>query len=323
MGRYSYIPLNYNNLGVGSEREILIKRGDKHGDLYLLDDYKVPVSITSYLHDNVDGLDNGVKELVKDSYDLQIKFQGYIKELITLGEKIDKLIKESENEIYSRITGLEAYKNYLKSYYLEVNDSYNDIVKQLRDTLNNYKGDVTGIVNAIQTKYNNCIPLYNRYVTLCDTYWNKLTSMETEMNAIIQKLSLKMERLGEGSGSFSGNKDVTVDKVIELTTWVYWMSNSEYGPWYGGSWDDPPMIPDLYGGIWRPIFWTDGYTAEELRPMFTQDDLAACYWGGPLLHKYWFVSSTPLLNCYARQCNMLYRKTIQVTDKKKFKYVVK
>lgn len=76
MSRFAYIPLNFDKITEGTEREISIKRDSK--DLYVLNDYKVPVSMTSKLREEIIGKDTIAKNLYEDILNIEAHYKSCV-----------------------------------------------------------------------------------------------------------------------------------------------------------------------------------------------------------------------------------------------------
>lgn len=224
MGRYSYIPLHFENLESGLEREIIIKSDTD--DIYVLDDYKIPVSATKDLRKNVNELEQNVDNLLDKSDDLVEDYLEQKDRLIVSKDKLDDLIDLGENDYFKRINGLEDYSKYLKSFYAEVKQSFDDMTGNLNDMVDTYIADLDSILLAVRNKYNNSLSLYNTYVSYKNQHNSAVTSMENDINELKRKLPLKLKKLGVGSGTWDGTITVGGKVVKRATSGFRWLSNS-------------------------------------------------------------------------------------------------
>lgn len=330
MSRYAYIPLDFSKIEQGLEREILIKRDTD--DLFVLDDYKVPVSSTKNLRKDIEGIEDGVDEMFTDMEGLENKFRGYIEEIIKLGITLDELIESTENNYFVRIIGLESYKNYLQTLFEEVQKSFIDIKDKLDSVVRNYKEDLKIILDAVRPRYTSNQTLYNKFSNYEVEYKAQIISMENEIAIIKQKLTLKMLKLGTGSGSFSGSKLVDTTVTLQFGCWFYWLSNNPNTVYYGDSWYSPPRIPEDYTGVnnqynariwYKPPQWSDRETIDNFRGnQNSQEFLVSCSWNGPVVDG-GYISETPLYNKYGRRCDLLYQKSFGSKETRYFNYEVK
>lgn len=342
MGRYSYIPLEFEKLEEGSEREILLKKDTK--DIYILDDYKVPVSITNYLHKEADLLKEGISIMEADINSLEIDYRKYVATAIEFGERLDELISKSEHEILNRIQELEYYEKYIQDYFQQINSEWEELKKNLNSIIDNYKADLSNILKMIQNKYNTANSLYENYYELYENYLSTLNTMETEITTLYKKLAGKMYKLGTGSGSFKGSITVSYQEVAECITWIFWLSNSTiYQPWTPvRKWTDPPRaVQSFGGGVWRPLSYPSDMTSSEAYTWFSstfpgETTYIGSYWTtgvlldaencpaefSSYLHNGRFVSGTPTRNRYAKQASNVYHKTRTVSYQESFTYKV-
>lgn len=337
MSRFAYIPLNFDKITEGTEREISIKRDSK--DLYVLNDYKVPVSMTSKLREEIIGKDTIAKNLYEDILNIEAHYKSCVIRISNLGFEIDDLIEKTENDLFDRITSLESYKEYLKQRYQQIYESFQDIKKLLEDTLNSYKENISAFLEMLKIKYNKAKLKYDEYVKLEQNYLNKIITMENEITELKRLLALKLNKLGTGSGSFEGEKDTTVTKTETFTGWFYWMSNNpttypgdDYRGYYFSV--SPPDIPrDFVGGVYdlnpiskwgaRIISKPADMTAEQAVNFFkTGSRLVSIYWYYNYVEGKGYISHTGLYNQYGKRCAMTYAKERTVGGKEEFHYVV-
>lgn len=337
MSRFAYIPLDFDNIDLGIERELSLDKANK--DLYILDDYKVPVSVTHTLRQEITDKDEVAKKLFNDLDELEFTYKEYLKRLNNLGYDIDKLIYETESNLFSRIDNLENYKNYLKDRYDQFYESYTNIKNYLSKTLNTYKENVEALLNLLKIRYNSAKNKYDKYVIYENEYITKITEMENEIKKLKELLELKLNKLGAGQGSFSGQK--TVSKTVGgiFIGWFYWMSNNPTIYPGRGAWSrfstSPPATPrDFCGGVltnrsratWykRVIQYpTEAFNSVEAAVDFfkTGSTLVSVYWIGGV-ESNGYISETGIFNQYAKKCAVKYSKNITVSTTEKFNYNV-
>lgn len=316
MSRFSFIPLEFEKLSEGLEREIVLKKDTS--DIYILDDYKVPVSSTSNLKGSVNDLKIGVTSLVTKSENLK---QEYILEkdrVIRNSNNLNDLITEGESNHFKRVNGLEDYNTYLEGYHKEIEISLLDFKQKIEDMVNIYYSDLTTTINSVTNKYNSNLELYNVYVGYKTSYDSAINSMEREIDVLYNELATKLKKLGEGSGKYDGTivQDTRVTK--ELTSWFRWLSNSPTvypGPrvadsfedglsWY--RYDNPkPLKPYFFAGDYNPS--QSNYSDWEGPSGNPNAYLVAYYWDGPLENT-GFTSETNHYNKYGRKIKCIYQR---------------
>lgn len=337
MGRFSYIPLAFDQISMGTCRELSLDMLNQ--DLYMLDDYQVPTSATKTFREYFPDKDDIIEELYNNILLLEAEFKNYVIRMNNLSYDIDNVIEQAHNDLFQRITTLESYKEYLKNRYQQIYDAYINVKNLLNEMLQTYKEDITAFLNSLKVKYNTANEKYNLYVSYETEYLNKIIQMEQEIEQMKKDLELKLNKLGQGSGSFSGSKTVQKIERATFTAWFYWMSNNrvtypgdDYA-WYNFA-DSPPDIPsDFIGGVFdltpvsnwqnRIISKPADMTAVEAVNFFkTGSTLTAIYWSGGVEGR-GYISDTNLYNQYAKKCVMSYAKdrTISVTEY--FSYQVK
>lgn len=224
MGRYSYIPLYFENLTQGLEREIVIKRDTD--DIYVLDDYKIPVSATKDLKKNTSELNKNISSLLDKSEQLVNDYLEQKDRLIISKDKLDDLINLGENDYFKRINGLEDYSDYLKGFYNEVKEGFNDLKGNLDDMVQTYYNDLDSILLSVRNKYNNSLSLYNTYVSYKNQHDSIVTSIENDIIELKRKLPLKLKKLGVGSGTWDGTITIGGKVVKRAVSQFRWMSSS-------------------------------------------------------------------------------------------------
>lgn len=316
MSRFSFIPLEFEKLSDGLEREIVLKKDTS--DLYILDDYKIPVSSTSNLKGNVNDLKTDVTTLVTKSESLK---QEYILEkdrVIRNSNIINELITEGERNHFKRINGLEGYNVYLDGYRQEISIGLQDFKQKIEDMVNIYYSDLTTTINNVTNRYNSNLSLYNTYVGYKTSYESILTVMEGEIDKLYIELAKKLKKLGEGSGKYDGTIVQDTRVMKKLTCWFRWLSNSNSvypGPRLANSFNDG-------------LSWYSYYDSKPLKPYFFAGDsnpsssnyndwkgpagnenayLVSYYWDGPLLSD-GFISNSGHYNKFGRRITCIYQR---------------
>lgn len=315
MSRFAFIPLEFTNLTQGLEREIVLKKDTQ--DIYILDDFKIPVSSTSNLKNAVQEIKSNTTTLENIS---EIMKEEYIFEkdrILSETNYLNELIHEGESNHFKRINGLEDYQLYLESYRQEINISLEDFKKQIEDMVNIYYADLSSTISSAQSKYNSNKTLYDTYVSYKNTYKNKLSTMESEIATLERELELKLKKLGAGSGSFDTTISKTETVTKEATSWFRWLSNSTSvypGDRIANSMSD--------GGSWwsysaskplKPTTWfVDSNASSNIDDFEGPSDnpnkyMVNWYWSGSLSSA-GFVSSDGIFNQYGRKVVCVYQR---------------
>lgn len=344
MSRFAYIPLNFDNITLGIERELSIKRDTK--DLFILDDYKVPVSATANIRELFEKNDIVAHNVLDDTIQLEIRHKSYIKEISNLGYEIDKLIESFNNETFNRIEALGTYQKYLNTRFIQIDKTYNLLKSELEVTFNSYKENLNTILEMIETRYNQGVIKVATYNAYCLTYNQMITEMEHEVQTLFDTIKSKVVKLGTGSGSYSGSKTVSTTKKVRLITMFRWLSNNtstypghDY-KWYNYS-TSPPDNPNNFGAgklsndstisSWVRE-WDSTYYGSMLEAV---KDFRGDYNGGtPVgLHSLWwnggvisgptnswegFISESGIFNQYGKEVYLCYYKDVTVNTTEYF-----
>jgi hypothetical protein len=316
MSRFSYIPLKFEELSKGLERELLIKSDTD--DIYVLDDYKIPVSATNTLRGKVNELKADVTGLVDKSVSVLGEYQIEKEKLQKEGNNLDKLEDKLGNDLMKRINGLEDFSNYLEGYYEEVEESFNQLKKQIEDTVDNYYNSLEEIITDTNRRYEENLDIYNKFEENKHQYEQALDRVEQEIGDIKEELPKKLQSMGGGSGSFDGTIEASKEVVRQKTSWYRWLSNSSTiypGNRIANSFNDglqwgrftqPPIKPE-----WFNARNPDGnpYNIEDFRGPSNDENryLIRWEWDGPLMNT-GFTSSTGYYNKYGRKVRCVYER---------------
>lgn len=224
MARYALIPLEFQELDKGLERELVIDR--TKGDLYILDDYKIPLSITAMIRDAVNGMDDKAKSLYDKIKQQEGLYYDKVVKIMNLGHELDDLIYNCETGLFKRIESLNQKSNYLDERFGEVKASFENIKSYLDDEFNKYIADMGDLLKMIRDRYNKANELYLKYLEWVKKFKETIEKMRREITTLDNKIKLKLDKLGNGSGDFSGHVEVTKVKVYYLETWFYWLSDN-------------------------------------------------------------------------------------------------
>lgn len=322
MGRFAYIPLDFEkNLAMGLEREMLIKRSTD--DLYVLDDFKVPVSATITLKEGIKDIEKGLDEAYRQIRELNQRFFQYINQSKELSEKLEEYIRRGYNDLFKRIEYLRQYTLNLDKYYREIEAYFNHNKIQIDDTFKNYEVAVKKILDTSNTRYNEANNLYGDYVSWNADYLAKLDKINKDIKVMQTEIAKKIEKLVPGHGSW--NSEYNTKQVIKVRChgYVYWMSNNPYTIYTGDSWwiPKPPPVSDFMGmerPIWSRMYITPDGTgltpqrfSEILKPYGWSNYIVYSEWNGGVLHGE-FISETPLRNTYARRNDIIYEMDWEV-----------
>ena len=316
MSRFSFIPLKYEKLSEGLERELLIKSDTD--DIYVLDDYKIPVSATSTLRGEVNELKGDVANLVSKSVNLLEEYNIEKEKLEGANNKLDSMVDRLGNDLLKRINGLEDYSIYLDGFYKEISTNFNELKKQIEDTVDNYYSDLDKTLNDINRKYEENLNIYNKYESNKNQYENVISNMENEISNLKNELPKKLQSMGSGSGSYDGIINVNKVVVRQKTSWYRWLSNSptiypgnrianSYNDglqW--GRYNENPIKPD-----WFVTSNPDNgpYNINDFKGPSNNvnQNLIRWYWDGPV-DSSGFTSDTGHFNRYGRKVKCVYEK---------------
>lgn len=361
MARYALIPLKFQEMDKGLERELMIDRESK--DLYVLDDYKIPLSITAIIRDDIEGLDDKAKELYMHMKSLEGQYYEKLIHIFNLEHDLDELIYLCETDLFKRIEKLVKRTDYLEERLGEIKESFEDIKKYMDEILNKYKEDLDKILDMIEAKYRKAKSLLDLYKQWIENYRKKIEELKKEIKEIDDKLKLKLDKLGKGKGSFNGKvkKTRTVKYTMKCT--FHWLSDNTTS--YPGR-DDPPgsgnaicwhrydeSIPDrpnffaarrsFQGELYCPEWDREKFTsAEESWNTFNSGwitsptpepngnqntysigptQLVSLYWDGVVVEM-WAISHTSLLNQFGRNVILVYEYTTTEEVEESFEFDV-
>jgi hypothetical protein len=118
---------------------------------------------------------------------------------------------------------------------------------------NKYTVMIEKLINEIKAKYTSELGYFDKYKNWLTTYQTKIDKINKDIATMEAEISLKQDKLGEGSGSWSGRVVTSTETDLYVYGHCYWLGNNheQYGGMLtGGGKDD-------MGGA----YWSDGTPA--------------------------------------------------------------
>jgi hypothetical protein len=347
MSRYAYIPLDYDNIDEGLERELVLDY--KNRDLYVLDDYKIPVSATKSCRKDSIELSKNVENLENDFLSIKNTIDNYVSEILNISD-------EFYNQIYQNSNSYIYYSDfieYITTYKSEIDASIDSFADNSSSILNNYNTTVNSFLDSLSSdieKANKKLEDYQQKVNTYQTFMLNLNNECTEMSMTIDsKMNKNTLETGSGTYSYKFSEEKSTTRTYTAKSHFSWMSNSSktYPANDKGAykWTDSPQKPATLYGMGDSLFSDCPGTKKKYYEVvidsitypskykdlktgctyFTVNDLKSYKWekgnkASPI-HKN-VTSTTPLKNTYYKKVNLIYQKseTTKTTIKKSQKF---
>lgn len=266
MGRFSYIPLEIQNINDGLEREIMLDYANQ--DLYVLDDYKVPVSITKDLkiqfnniRERTNILLDKSRKLMADSQDMVDKLDGYAENLYQKWEYFETTLKPRADKVITNVSFLVDWGN-------EIERDVDNNIRRLNNMFNGFNNSILSLYNKMKSRYDKCFKLVEQYQLWIDEYYKeayKFYELELQMS---DGLYRKMNGLGKSTGSynFGSHKEYTTRKSFT----VYLYSDFAWDKRYHSRSTPPKFSKDLICGMSSLFKISTNYGLDGKAPYYSQ-----------------------------------------------------
>lgn len=315
MGRFIYNPMTMNEYKTLVQQrkefpasgELMVD--DSLYDIYVIDDYGIPIQSTNTLRNRVNSLNSGIlldidnkRELVKKPVnDLELELKEFEKKQISLEVRNDILkndtgFVEQHNVYIDNISKYNAYRLGILDIRLgdrlNLADSYKQRLMDLQTRFNNISSNLTNTIDVNNTK-------------------KELGDIWLEIqNFLYVEINKKINNLGVGRGQITVNKPKTVTGYYLDYGWFRWMSNNSKT--YGG--DGSAACP---GGLWSqstPNSDTDSnkyrigvdVPRDEPLDLLRAEWKGAAYWGGSNLNDQQDAPYRPIMGIFPTEIDNTY-----------------